>query len=99
MYFPLELWTNIKSFLIDYELIYFNTVVNNHNSLARLSKSYIKCSVCDRVLPLMKFSNHIKTKTHLYTIYKVKKDIRNRKNYSSRLEQPYLLEFNIEEIE
>lgn len=98
MNFPNELWTNIKSYLINYELIHFNSLVQSHNDLARLSKSYIKCSVCERVIPLSKFSNHIKTKTHTYAIHKVKKDIRNLKKCSI-IDKPYLLEFNIEETE
>lgn len=98
MNFSNELWTNIKSYLINYELIHFNSIIENHNALARLSKSYIKCSVCERVLPLNKFNNHIKTKSHTYAIYKVKKDIRNL-NKCPIIEKPYLMDFSIEETE
>jgi len=98
MNFPTELWTNIKSYLINYELIHFNTLVQSHNDLARLSKSYIKCTVCERVISLSKFSNHIKTRTHTYAIYKIKKDIRSL-NKCTIIETPYLMDFNIEETE
>jgi hypothetical protein len=63
MYFDENIFTIIKSYLIDYNKIEIKRRFKQYNDIGRLSESYCRC-YCERFIRLSKYSNHLRSKSH-----------------------------------
>lgn len=59
-----EIWNIVKSYFIDYKLIFIKEKLDEYEYLGKLSEGYINC-FCGRFIPFKKYHKHLQSRSHL----------------------------------